>query len=157
KLSVSAADGESAVSSTQVFVVDLAKGDPLLGTFEDLPARRWDRFSFEIVAPTADTTRGEGVDQQDVATMTEAGFTYWVEGDPSRGDESVTFAWGFAAGTKNADCTNGDDGKAGIVIGESSTTRAQLTCHVEHLFWDAVGSEDAAMRFDPIAALADEE
>lgn len=157
KLSVSAADGESAVTSSQVSVVDLSKGDPLLGSFEELPARRWDRFSFEIVAPAADATRGEGVSAEDLARMNEAGFTYWMEGEATRDDETITFAWGFAAATKNADCTNGDDGKAGVVIGENSSTQAQLTFHVEHLFWDALGAEDAAMRFDPIAALADQE
>lgn len=157
KLTVSASDGESAVSSSEVFVVDLSKGDPLLGTFDELPARRWDRFSFEIVPPPADATRSDGVRAEDAALMTEAGFTYWMEGEATRGDETVTFAWGFAAATKNADCTNGDDGKAGVVIGENSTAHAQLTFHVEHLFWDALGAESAEMRFDPVAALADEE
>lgn len=157
KLSVSAADGESAVVSSEVSVVDLSKGDPLLGSFEDVPARRWDRFSFEIVTPAADAVRGEGVSTEDVALMNEAGFTYWMEGEATRGDETVTFAWGFAAATKNADCTNGDDGKAGVVIGENSSARAQITFHVEHAFWDSLGADDSTMRFDPIAALADED
>lgn len=155
-LSVSATDGESGVSSSDVFVADISKGDPTLGTFADLPARRWDRVSFELLAPMSDAKRVGDVSAEDVQRMTAGGFNYWLEGEATRGDETVTFAWGFAAETKNADCTNGDDGTAGVVVKPNSKTTAEVTLHVEHLFWDALGSENAVLRFDAIAAMADE-
>ncbi len=56
--------------------------------------------------------------------------------------------------TKNANCTNGLDNTDGIVIRANATTEAEITIHVEHLFWDSLGSELASLRFDAIAAVA---
>lgn len=155
-LSVTATDGEAGVTSSEVFVADVSKGDPTLATFTELPARRWDRVSFELLAPTADAKRLGDVSADDVERMTQGGFNYWLEGEATRGDSTVTFAWGFAAETKNADCTNGDDGTSGVVVKPNSKTNAEVTLHVEHLFWDALGSENAVLRFDAIAGVADE-
>lgn len=155
KLSIESTDGETGAASSDVFVADVSKSDPTLATFTELPARRWDRVSFELLVPPADAKRLGDVSAEDVLTMIDGGFSYWLEGEATRDDEKVTFAWGFSAETKNADCTNGDDGTAGVIVRPNSKTSAEITLHVEHLFWDALGAESAQLRFDAIAALAD--
>jgi hypothetical protein len=42
----------------------------------------------------------------------------------------------------------------GVVIFPDQASIAQITMHVDHVFWDKLKQEGAALRFDPIAAFA---
>ena len=151
---VRGADGEVAVSSTEKYVADLHANDASLPVMDGLAARRWERFSYEISPPDA-TTKGIGAVEDSYIQMMMAGkFNYWAEGTATRGADSVEFAWGIVSATKNADCTNGLDDTDGVVIRSNTTTEAEITIHVEHLFWDTLGSENASLRFDALAAVA---
>jgi len=154
RLSVSGVDGEVAAADSKLYVADLHAGDPELLTIDPIAARRWDRFNFFIVPPSADAVALEGVQAADVERMRAGGFNYWIEGQATKGDRTVTFAWGLTNPTSNADCTNGDDDKQGVVVPTGATASAQLTIHVEHLFWTSLGAEGAELRFEPIAAKA---
>ena len=155
RLSVSGVDGEVAAADSKLYVADLHTGDPELLTIDPIAARRWDRFNFFVVPPSADAVALEGVQAADVERMRTGGFNYWIEGSATKGEKTVTFAWGLTNPTSNAECTNGDDEKPGVVVPTGATASAQLTFHVEHLFWTSLGSEGAALRFEPIAAKAD--
>lgn len=156
QLSLAGSDGEVAIDAKDVYVADLVKGDPELATYAEVPARRWERFGFALVAPTAAAKNANGVAQADLDRMVQGGFNYWVEGSATKGARTVTFAWGWKNPTANKDCTNGDDGKEGLVVSANSATEAEITLHVEHAFWDSLGDEEAKLRFDAIAAKADE-
>ena len=105
------------------------------------------------------------------ATATYVGTgTYSDANDPAAGaaaqanfaklPTTVTFTMGWNDATSNTNCVNadlGDEGdlaNRGVVIFPDQAAIAQITMHVDHLFWDKLKQEGAALRFDPIAAFA---
>jgi hypothetical protein len=155
-LTLASSEGETAFADDRIFVVDLHKGDPQLASFEELESQRWDRFSFDIAAPPSNAVN-VNADPAIVAQMQANGWNYWVEGTATKGDRTVTFAWGLANQTANEDCTNGRDNTQGLVVEAVKTTEQELTVHVEHMFWTTLGTELNEMRFDAIAAVADDD
>lgn len=147
------ASGESRAAAPAT-VVDLTRGDQTLTTLEGLEAMRWDRVGFDTLAPDAAAARGEGVEAADVATMAGAGYAMWIEGTATKGDRTVGFRFGLATGVRHDDCTSGSDEKAGVIVSPSGTSTAVITLHLEHLFFDALGGENAQLRFDAMAAAA---
>ncbi|HTB57986.1 MAG TPA: hypothetical protein VLC06_08945 [Polyangia bacterium] len=73
---------------------------------------------------------------------------------------TVTFTMGWNDATSNTNCVNADLGaeddlmNRGVVIFPDQASVAQITMHVDHVFWDKLKQEGAALRFDPIAAFA---
>ncbi len=73
---------------------------------------------------------------------------------------TVSFMMGWNDATENLNCVNADLGNEadltnrGVVIYPDHTSIAQITVHVDHVFWDKLEQEGAALRFDPIAAFA---
>jgi hypothetical protein len=73
---------------------------------------------------------------------------------------TVHFTMGWNDGTSNTNCVNADLGdeadltNRGVVIFPDKAAIAQVTMHVDHVFWDKLKQEGAALRFDPIAAFA---
>jgi hypothetical protein len=154
ELRLASSDGSVAVEAPETYVADLHRGDPTVATYAGLAARRWDRFRFHVVAARPDAINLNGVDAADLARMVQGGYNYWVEGEATKGDRTVTFAWGLRNPTRNANCTSGVDGTDGFVIRNNATTGAELTIHIDHLFWTSLGTERAELRFDAIAAVA---
>lgn len=144
-------DGAQAAPVPGTMVADLHLGDPIVTQFAGLEARRWDRFGFRIVAPGADARPLNAVAAEDIVRMAAGGFNYWVEGTASKGPQTYSFAWGLKNPTRNANCTNGLDGTDGFVVRPNTTTEAEITIHIDHMFWDTLGSEKANLRFDAIA------
>lgn len=144
-------------SPEDVVVFDLVQGEAELFRFDDLEARRWDQVSFAIVAPSASARIAGNVSDDDLARMTEDGFSYWIEGTATKGARTVTFAWGLRNPVELSGCTDGNDERPGVVVRRNSTTEAEITFHLEHLFWTSLGAEAEALRFDAIAAVADED
>ncbi len=152
-----AADGERRAIAGDV-LVDLQKGDVELGALEGIPAGRWG-VSFVTAAPTTSTQTPDGhVATADVERMQASGFTYWLEGVAVRQPEGVfTFAMGFASDVVMSECTNGVDGTLGVVVPEGSAAQAEITIHVEHMFYDKLGTHRGVkLRFAALAAVADE-
>ncbi len=156
-VTVGARDGGSVHGDEQVYIADLHAGEPELDEIGPIGTRRWDAVSWDMRAPTADdeVVALDGVTEADVAMMTEGGLVYFVAGRATKEMREVTFAWGIANPTHNRDCTNGVDDTDGLVTRNDAVTDAEITIHVEHAFWDSLGTEESSLRFDPIAALAD--
>lgn len=144
--------GETAFESSDVFVADLTQGDPELFVRQDLPAKRFSRFSFEITPATADAQAAGALAPADLAAMAAEGLTYLVEGEATKGAEAVRFSWHVVNPSRNANCTSGTDGTDGVVVRSNTTVSAEVTVHADHIFWDSLGGEGARLRFDAIAA-----
>ncbi|WP_433927197.1 hypothetical protein AB3662_29400 [Sorangium cellulosum] len=147
------ADGVEAFKDESVYVADLRRGDPIIPVYEGLDARRWERFGLKILPATLDAVNLNGVSQADIERMASNGYNYWIEGAATKGD-TYTFSWGLVNPTRNSNCTNGLDGTDGFVVKSHAATEAELTVHVDHIFWDTLGSEVADLRFDAMAAAA---
>lgn len=144
-----------AIASPEVFVVDLHRGDATILEQDGLEPRRWERLGFRVVPPPATARTIGDVNAEDVARMQRGGFNYWLEGTAEKAGRTVSFAWGLANPTRATNCTNGLDGTEGVVVRHNATTDVEITFHLDHLFWDTLGTEIANLRFDAIAAAAD--
>ncbi len=155
---VAGADGERALQDDEVVVADLTAGEQDIFRFDGLGARRWERFGYDVVVPSVEARRVGAVGEADVQRMIDGGFNYWIEGTATKGEETVQFAWGLAAPTRNDDCVNSADDTPGIVVRNNATAAYQITLHLDHLFYDRLGAHDGVqMRFAAIAAVAGED
>ena len=152
-LRVRSSDGGSGYETGEIYVADMTQGDPTVADVR-LSARRWDRLSFEVVPAQSDATRLNEVSDEDVQRMVEGGLTYWVTGTATLGDDSYRLELALSNPTTNNNCTNGLDNTDGVVVKNNSSTVAELTVHIEHMFWDRLGSEQTLLRFAPFAASA---
>lgn len=155
---LTSAEGEQRVSDAHL-LVDLQKGDVELGRLAGLPAGRWG-VGFRVSPPEARTVLPDGhVSLEDAAMMRAKGYAYWLEGEavkPQVG--SFRFQLGLPVDERMVDCTNGADGTLGVVIPEGSMAEAEITVHVEHLFYDRLGTHKGVkLRFDAFAAAAGED
>ncbi|MBL4683557.1 MAG: hypothetical protein JKY37_03120 [Nannocystaceae bacterium] len=155
KLRVANSGGDTAASSRAYYVADLAQGEPDIELLESIGAQRWNSVSFSIEAPPNDATvRRFGVTEQDVVMLQDGDYAYWIEGSATKEDRSVSFAWGITNPTDYVDCTtNGDDGP-GIEVSKNVTTALDVRFHLQHLFWDKLGTESGRLRFEAVAAMA---
>ncbi|MBX3249578.1 MAG: hypothetical protein KF901_20545, partial [Myxococcales bacterium] len=149
-----ASDGDRATLDVDPVVADLHLGDPVAWTFDAVPARRWDRVAYRYAPPTMSARRVNAVSDADVAAMVSGGHALWIEGVASRGAERVAFAFGFDLDVDNVRCESGVDDTQGLVVREGALTEAELTFHLDHLFFDSYATDDPALRFDAMAAVA---
>jgi hypothetical protein len=147
-------DGKEAFASNEVVVTDLHLGDATVLTRENLAAKRWTRLSFRITPPGAAARTVGIVAPADLAEMQRDRLNYLIEGVAEKAGQRIKFRWGLANPTRASNCTNGVDGTEGLVIRNNATTEAEITLHLDHLFWDTLGTEVAKLRFDAIAGAA---
>ncbi len=153
---LTSASGEQHASPRHV-LVDLQKGDVELARLGELPAGRWS-VGFEVRVPDEDTELPDGnVSAEDMALMRSRGYSYWLEGEAVKVGVGVyPFSFGFPVNARMVDCVNGVDGTLGIIVPENSTAEAEVTIHVEHMFYDRLGTHRGVqLRFDAFAAAAD--
>ncbi len=152
---IAGADGEIAWNGDESVLVDLVQGEPLIFQIEGLPARRWERFSYEILPASSASRRVGNLVDADVARMVEGGFNYLITGIATKAGETHHFSWGLTNPTLNHDCVDGSDDSPGVVIRNNADAAYQITLHLDHLFYEQLGDHDGAkMRFDAIAAMA---
>lgn len=142
--------GAEEVRTDGRYIADLKADDPVVLELE-LEPRRWDAFGFSVLPADASSEAVGTVQQADIDRMIAGGLTYLIEGTaahPQRG--TLRFSWPMVNPARNTNCTNGLDGTAGVVLRPNATTDAEITFHVDHLFWDTLGTELAQLRFDPL-------
>jgi len=154
-VSLRASDGDDAMVVTDPIVVDLHLGEPQAWALDGVPARRWDRVGYRFAPVTSEFREVNEIDDADVQAMIDGGFAFWLEGTATRGAESIDFAWGLPLAIDNDGCLNGLDETDGIVVREGGVTEAQITVHLDHLFFDSLAADEPNMRFDPMAAVAE--
>ncbi len=129
-------------------------------------------FSYDLVAATMASTN-VNLDAGDLAayqTMVTRGWTQLLEGTatyrgvaPAPGSAfaswptTVRFSLGFGAPSAYVNCANpdnGGEGSAGVQASATGRARAQVTIHMDHAFWEALGREDPPLHFDHLAARA---
>lgn len=127
--------------------------------FDDIPAKAWDRVSYEIAPVTASTELADGVPEADKALMLAGGYSLYVSASATQGDVQKRFAWGFAIGTRYEECHSEQDGRdeAGVVVTNNGRLEVQLTTHGDHFFYDRLQTSpdpaiQTSLRFDTLAA-----
>jgi len=134
-------------------VANLHTGEHELWNFDNVPARRWDRVGYLYEPPTADSTLVGGVTAEDVALLQERGWSLYIEGTAHKGEQDVDIAWGFPFTVQLTEC-EAADGTYGVVVENNAQSLAQVTVHLDHLFFDSFVTEEPNLRFDAMAAVA---
>jgi hypothetical protein len=147
------ADGDDADVPAEPVVADLHLGQPELWDFADVPAQRWDRVGFRYAPPTNKTRTANEVDAADVERMADEGYSLYIEGTAEKSGEKLEFAWGFPFSIEHTGCVS-EDGTDGVVVADNARNEAQVTVHLDHLFFDDFSSDGAELRFDAMAAVA---
>ncbi len=148
------ADGDDADLAAGPVVADLHLGEPQLWRFEDVPARRWDRVGYRYAPPTARARKANEVDDADITRMIDDGYSILIEATAKKDDQTVPLEFGFGFEVRMTRCENGMDMTDGIVIANNALNEAQVTVHLDHLFFDTFAVDDASLRFDAMAAMA---
>lgn len=135
-----------------------AKGVKSIVDFEGIPARAWERVSYQIAPVSEETALSESASEDDKQLMLDGGYSVYVEATASKDDASKHFAWGFAIGTQYEECHSEQDGKdeLGVIVTNNGELEVQLTTHGDHLYYDRLqASPDPAvltsLRFDTLA------
>ncbi|HEY1097996.1 MAG TPA: hypothetical protein VGF99_03670 [Myxococcota bacterium] len=121
-----------------------------------VPLGRHD-VAFAITPATSAATPLHIDDGDDIAArVLDAGAAVYVEATAEQVDsaEVVTLTLALPTAVMHSDCTNGSTGKPGVVAATDGGGVADIVFHVEHLFYDTLGTEAARLRFAPIAAAA---
>lgn len=123
-----------------------------LGVVSGVAPGELDQVQFEFSGASERSTSLNAT-EADVALMKSNRYSLYVEGTAQHATRgTITFRWGFRNATRYASCAR-PQGAPGITVAEGpATTIAQLTYHADHLFFDAIHSHDALLRFDAIAA-----
>ena len=154
RFSLSTTTGEKATLDVDPVVADLHLGDARAWELRGIPARRWDRLSFDVVPPTEGTRALPGVLAADVDRMRTQGLALLVEGVARNGGAAIPFSFGFHERVRAYDCVSGTDGTRGAVVRSNAIDEVELTFHLDHLFLDSLVVPEPSMRFEPLAALA---
>lgn len=149
-------DGDDAALSSDAVVADLHLGEPELWRFDGVPARRWDRVSYQYAPPMPDTRKANAVDAALVEKMASEGWSMYVEATAHKGDQDVKLQFGFPFSLQLSRCENGQDNTDGVVVRENGRNAAQITVHLDHLFFDSWATDEPSLRFDAMAAVAPE-
>lgn len=147
-------DGRDAALDASPVIADLHRGEPQIWRFDDVPARRWDRVGYRYVAASEDARKATEVASDDLAKMVDQGYSLLIAGTAVKAGGEVEFEYGFDFEIDMDHCVSGRDETDGIVISDGAAAEAELTIHLDHLFFDSYAVDDAALRFDPMAAMA---
>jgi hypothetical protein len=152
--------GEVAATMAGSRLVDNAKpGKKELVTFSGLPAKAWNRVSYQVKPATA-ASELVGASAADRDFMVANGYSFYGEGFASKDGVKKTYRWGFKTATQYSECKSAEEsGKAtdGVVVTNGGIDVSELTTHGDHLFYDRLkASPDPAiatvLRFDEKAA-----
>ncbi len=149
-------DGEDAALESGAIVADLHQGEPELWKFEDVPARRWDRVGYRYTPPSERTARANEVEATDLERMANMGWSLYIEATAQHGERNVRLQFGFPLEVEMSRCIDARDETDGVVVEAGGVNEAQITVHLDHLFFDSYATDEAALRFEPMAAVAQE-
>lgn len=153
RVAVSDAPPAAAMTDSKLFDMKVP-GEKLVVSFTSLPAKAYDRVSYEIGPATATTDLGVGVTDADRAFMTSHGYGIYLEAVATKAEVTKRLAWGFSTRTLYDRCRSEEGGREidGVVVTTGLTAAVELTIHGDHFFYDDLRSADAVLRFDAFAA-----
>lgn len=144
---VSAARGTAApdLEDPAQRVFDLTRAGPFPVLTRVVPAGRYDNAGYRLRPAQAGAGAGNA-SADDVALMTDGGYSVYVSGSATDGTTTKTLRWGFTTETSYHECHS----EADLASGAAATI--QLTIHADHLFYNDLVSEDPDVKFSTIAA-----
>ena len=133
-------DTNATLSDPSRFILDL-KSAPTSGyvttTWSSVDAVMWDKFGYDVPNATAGALPLPPTKQSDVDFMIANHYSVYYEGSGTKDNVTITFEWGFSAGTSFDDCAS-PDGTPGFAVPSGGTVQVKPTLHGDHEFFDNV-------------------
>lgn len=133
-------DNGDSIGDPTIYILDL-KSAPTSGyvakELRDVAAVRWDKFGYDIPNAKAGAVVLPPTKQADADFMVQNGYSVYFEGSAAKGTKTITFKWGFAAGTSFDECAS-PDGVPGFAVPSSGTVQVKPTLHGDHQYFDNV-------------------
>lgn len=148
------AGGADAALESDAILAALHGGDASAWTFPGVPARRWEDVRYRIAPPDPGARDVGPVDPSTRAQMIASGWSIYLEARAAKGGVTRTLRWGIPLEVDSRRCVS-EDGTDGTIVAANERSEAQVTIHLDHLFFDDLRLDEAQMRFDAIAAAAD--
>lgn len=137
-----------------LYVADWTQAvDPAAVTDTELASGRY-KVAYSFVPAAAGATKVTPVDDALLAPMIAHGWNTYFEATATKGDQTVRVKWGMANPARYQSCKNGVDGTDGIAVPDGGRVDLGIFVHLDHTWWDRLGSEEASLRFAVIAAWA---
>lgn len=134
-------------------LVDLHLGRAELFTEAALPSGRLE-VGYTLAAPGVTSVELGAVDADARARMEAAGASLFVAGSASHPTHGAyTFELAVPRPIVATSCEQAD-GTLGVVVPENGEVEAELTVHLDHLFFDSGTAEAPSLRFEAWAAAA---
>jgi hypothetical protein len=151
----SSTGSDETLADPTTFVLNLKNapaGGYVIATFNDASAIRFDRFGFDLPNAGAGTKTLAPTTPDDLALLTDGGYSIYFEGSISKPDgqscppggmcmpqSTITFRWGLPAGTSFDDCAT-EDGFTGFAVPTGGAVQVKPTIHGDHWFFNNVTS-----------------
>lgn len=133
-------DTGATIGDPNVYVLDL-KNAPENGyvvtELRDVAAVRWDKFGLDIPNAKDGAKAMAPTTQADLDLMVQKGYSVYFEATATKADRSISFKWGFSAGTSFDDCAT-ENGLAGFAVPAGGTVQVKPTLHGDHQYFDNV-------------------
>jgi len=124
----------------KTYILDL-KNAPAQGylvtEWDRVPAARFDKFSYRTVNAQPSATILEPTSSADLELMIQNNYSIYFEGVAQKGNEKITFKWGFNAGTSFEDCAS-EDGFSGFAVPLNGSVQIKPTIHGDHQYFDNI-------------------
>jgi hypothetical protein len=136
-----------------VLVDHVVLGSKTIVLANDVVARAWPAFAYELRAVRSTTTASDGTTDEDLARMRAMAASALIKGVATKGDTSKTFEWVFGEATAYENCrvVDGAYMQKGVVVVADTTTVLDLPISGKPLFEDDLASVKPKSRFEPIA------
>ncbi|MFN3199670.1 MAG: hypothetical protein ACE366_14790 [Bradymonadia bacterium] len=133
-----------AVAGPAIFDLALTSegGHPLAEIM--LPQGTYDRLDYTLAPPASSTEAGNATEAQR-QLMRDEGYSVWVSGSATKGEQSLVFQWGFDLSRTYTGC------EIDTQLGEGGGAN-ELTIHGDHLFFDDLDASDPQVAFELIAS-----
>ena len=132
-------------------LVDLAvPGANQVLVAEDVIAREWPAFTYEVRPVRANAGLGGGVTDADLLKMRSVAASMLVRGVATKGAVQKTFEWTFSLASAYENCRTVES--KGVRIEANTLTQVDLTITARPLFEDDLAALKPNLRFEPIAA-----
>jgi hypothetical protein len=133
-------DTGDTISDPTNYVLDM-KNAPTSGyivkELSGIAAARWDKFGFDVPNSKPGMSTLAPTRQADVDFMISNGYSVYYEGTGEKGTDTISFKFGFAAGTSFDDCAT-EDGIPGFAVPAGGTAQVKPTIHGDHQYFDNV-------------------
>lgn len=133
-------DSGDSLSDPSTYILDLKRAPTsgyVVKELTGIAAVRWDKFGYDIPNATAGATPLAPTTQADADFMIQNGYSVYFEGSGEKAGRTISFKWGFAAGTSFDDCAS-PDGIPGFAVPAGGTVQVKPTLHGDHQYFDNV-------------------